>query len=125
MANENRTKNIDWEARMDAEKITPFQRRVYKALLEVPRGRVTTYADLGKYIGCKSPRAIGSAMRRNPFAPQVPCHRVIASGGKIGGFHGHRYGSWIKRKRVMLHEEGVEFDENDTLHDSSKLWSWS
>ncbi len=122
MTNQANKRETDWDARMDAEKITPFQRRVYKALLDVPRGRVTTYAGLWQYIVCTSARAIGSAMRRNPFAPQVPCHRVIATGGKIGGFHGHRYGYWIKRKLTLLHEEGVDFDESGKLCDLSKLW---
>lgn len=107
---------------MDAAGITAFQRRVYHALLQVPKGRVTTYSGLGEYIGCKSARAIGTAMRRNPFAPEVPCHRVIAAGGHIGGFHGHRYGEWIKRKQVMLKEEGVDFDEKGRLADPSRLW---
>ena len=59
------------------EAVTPFRQRVYDALCRVPRGRVTTYKLLGEAIGCASSRAIGQALRNNPFAPEVPCHRVI------------------------------------------------
>lgn len=82
--------------------ITEFQRRVYLALLDVPRGTTISYKELGERIGCKSAQAIGQALKRNPFAPDVPCHRVIASDGSIGGFHGQRSGKMIEKKRTML-----------------------
>lgn len=85
--------------------ITPFQRKVYLALLEVPRGQTISYKKLGERIGCRSPQAIGQALRRNPFAPAVPCHRVISSDGSLGGFHGLREGEMIERKRRLLQEE--------------------
>lgn len=85
--------------------ITPFQRKVYLALLEVPRGQTISYKELGERIGCRSPQAIGQALRRNPFAPAVPCHRVISSDGSLGGFHGQREGELIERKRRLLQEE--------------------
>lgn len=91
-------------------KVTPFRRKVYRALLKVPVGYVTTYALLGKAIGCRSPRAIGQALRGNPFAPRVPCHRVIATDFSLGGFSGHRSGPQIARKRRMLEAEGLRFD---------------
>lgn len=85
--------------------ISPFQRKVYLALLEVPRGQTISYKELGERIGCRSPQAIGQALRRNPFAPAVPCHRVISSDGSLGGFHGQREGEMIERKRRLLQEE--------------------
>ncbi len=85
--------------------ITPFQRKVYLALLEVPRGQTISYKELGERIGCRSPQAIGQALRRNPFAPAVSCHRVISSDGSLGGFHGQREGEMIERKRRLLQEE--------------------
>ena len=87
-------------------RITNFQRRVYLALLEVPRGTTVSYKELGKMIGCKSARAIGQALKRNPFAPDVPCHRVINSDGTIGGFHGQRDGEMIDKKQKLLESEG-------------------
>ena len=87
-------------------RITNFQRKVYLALLEVPRGTTVSYKELGKMIGCKSARAIGQALKRNPFAPDVPCHRVINSDGSIGGFHGQRDGEMIDKKQKLLESEG-------------------
>lgn len=92
---------------MSDKGITEFQRRVYLALLEVPRGETITYKALGERIGCRSAQAVGQALRRNPFAPEVPCHRVVASDGSIGGFHGQREGEMIARKRQLLEEEGA------------------
>lgn len=85
--------------------ITEFQRKVYLALLDVPRGATISYKELGEKIGCRSAQAIGQALKRNPFAPDVPCHRVIASDGSIGGFHGQRDGKMIDRKRELLKAE--------------------
>lgn len=86
-------------------RITEFKRKVYLALLDVPRGATISYKELGERIGCRSPQAIGQALKRNPFAPDVPCHRVIASDGSIGGFHGQRDGEMIDKKRKLLLEE--------------------
>lgn len=88
--------------------ITDFQRKVYLALLDVPRGATITYKELGARIGCRSAQAIGQALKRNPFAPVVPCHRVIASDGTIGGFYGERKGEMIEKKKRLLKEEGVQ-----------------
>lgn len=83
-------------------RITEFQRKVYLALLEVPRGATISYKELGEKIGCRSPQAIGQALKRNPFAPEVPCHRVIASNGSLCGFHGRRSAEMLDRKRELL-----------------------
>ena len=61
-------------------KVTEFQSRVYELLSKIPEGKVTTYAAMSKALD-SSPRAVGGACRRNPFAPQVPCHRVIQADG--------------------------------------------
>lgn len=90
----------------ESKEITEFQRKVYLALLEVKKGEIITYKQLGERIGCRSAQAIGQALKRNPFAPEVPCHRVIASDGSIGGFHGQREGEMIARKRALLESEG-------------------
>ena len=85
--------------------ITEFQRKVYLALLDVPSGETISYKELGERIGCRSAQAIGQALKRNPFAPLVPCHRVICSDGSIGGFHGQRNGEMIEKKRHLLLSE--------------------
>lgn len=90
--------------------VTPFQARVYEALLQVQKGRVTTYKELGAVIDCTSSQAIGQALKRNPFAPVVPCHRVVKSDRTLGGFGG----TFAKApaKKTMLEEEGITFHQN-------------
>jgi len=88
---------------------TPFQKRVYAALAQVPRGRVTTYKHLADCLGCRSCRAVGQALKRNPYAPDVPCHRVIASDLTPGGFMGRRGYAASRRKVDLLAQEGVKF----------------
>lgn len=85
--------------------ITPFQRKVYLALLDVPPGTTITYGQLAKRIGCRSAQAVGQALKRNPFAPDVPCHRVIAANGSLGGYMGHRDGKMIEYKHQLLEKE--------------------
>ena len=81
-----------------------FEQKVYKKLLDVPKGQITTYGDLAKAVGLKNgQRVIGSIMNKNPYPVLVPCHRVVLSTGKIGGY---AYGENVKRK--MLSDEGVK-----------------
>jgi len=102
---------------------TDFERRVYAALCEVPAGRVTSYGALARRMGTGSARAVGQALRRNPFAPEVPCHRVIAADGMIGGYAGARGGAELRRKRSLLAAEGVEFDRRGNLLDPARWWA--
>ncbi|KAJ5520288.1 hypothetical protein N7463_000741 [Penicillium fimorum] len=95
--------------------LTPYRRRVYRTLLSVPPGRWTTYSAMATYLG-SSARAVGNAMRSNPFAPEVPCHRVLAADGSLGGYKGewkvdgHKAGGgFCEEKRLRLEEEGVVF----------------
>lgn len=87
------------------QSITEFQRRVYLELLNIPCGETISYGELAHRIGCRSAQAVGQALKRNPFAPDVPCHRVIAANGTIGGFYGQRKGEMIEKKKRMLDEE--------------------
>jgi methylated-DNA-[protein]-cysteine S-methyltransferase len=103
-------------------KVTDFQSRVYDALCEVPAGAVTTYGALARRIACGSAQAVGNALRNNPYAPRVPCHRVIAADLSIGGFQGEREGDAIDRKMELLASEGVHFNAAGKLADSSILW---
>ena len=77
-------------------------------LLNVPAGATITYGELARRIGCRSAQAVGQALKRNPFAPEIPCHRVIASNGSTGGYFGEREGEMIERKRKLLKKERKE-----------------
>lgn len=85
-----------------SEGLSDFQRRVYLALLDIPRGETITYGELARRIGCRSAQAVGQALKRNPFAPEVPCHRVVAADGSLGGYNGKREGAELERKRTLL-----------------------
>lgn len=88
----------------DLSSVTRFQRRALEAAAAIPFGQVASYADLARAIGRPgASRAVGQAMGRNPTPIIIPCHRVIASGGKLGGFTG---GSPLKRKLLQI-EEGA------------------
>lgn len=100
-------------------KPTAFQNRVYDACRCIPRGKVSTYGALATALG-SAPRAVGQALRCNPFAPEVPCHRVIASTLDLGGFSGHWgfHCETVQKKKAMLESEGVNLDRNGKLVDA-------
>lgn len=80
-----------------------FTQRVWALTARIPPGRVATYAQLARVLGSpRAVRAVGNAQRTNPYAPQVPCHRVVASDGHL---HGYAHG--LARKRQLLQAEGV------------------
>ena len=90
---------------------------MYEKLLKVPKGKVTTYSELAKAVGLKNgQRAIGRIMNKNPFPVIVPCHRVILSTGKIGGY---AWGEKIKTN--MLSKEGVKIKKGKIL-DKDKIY---
>ena len=77
-----------------------FNERCYKLLRTVPEGKLTTYKDLAHALGTKAYRAVGNAMNKNPYAPEVPCHRVVNANGAIGGFaFGTDKNKNVKRRR--------------------------
>jgi O-6-methylguanine DNA methyltransferase len=79
---------------------TPFQRKVWNALLDIPYGETRTYAELARSIGePKAFRAVGAANGANPISIVIPCHRVISSGGGLGGYSG---GVPLKRRLLAL-----------------------
>ena len=85
--------------------------KVYKKLLQVPKGKVTTYGELAKAVGLKNgQRTIGTIMRNNPFPVIVPCHRVVKSDGRIGGYV---YGERVKSR--MLANEGINVKDGKII----------
>lgn len=81
-----------------------IEQKIYKKLLEVPKGQITTYGELAKAVGLKNgQRIVGKIMNKNPYPVIVPCHRVVMSTGKIGGY---AYGEQIKIN--LLNDEGIQ-----------------
>ena len=101
--------------------MSEWAERIYKLLEAVPPGRVVTYKALAAAAGCASARAAGQAMRRNPRAPAVPCHRVIRSDLRPGGYQGDTDGPGACRKLAMLRAEGVLFRKG-RLADPERLF---
>src|SRR5437868_15047631 len=81
-----------------------FNEKVWAMTARVPRGKVATYGDIARALGTEAYRAVGNALNRNPYAPKVPCHRVVGSDGALTGFAGG-----VEKKRAMLAREGVKF----------------
>ena len=84
---------------------TKFQLKVWGYLRKIPRGKVKTYTQVAKAIGKPlAVRAVANAIGKNPYAPKIPCHRVIRSDGSLGGYSGK---GGVKTKRFLLQKEGI------------------
>lgn len=79
---------------------TAFQKRVWQALTEIPYGGLTAYGEIAKKINCRSARAVGSAVGRNPISIIIPCHRVVGKDGSLTGYAGG-----TERKKFLLELE--------------------
>ncbi|MGB6672732.1 MAG: MGMT family protein [Candidatus Nitrosopolaris sp.] len=106
MSNINHQKHLKY----DDENLTQStikDNEVYDLLLKIPAGKVSTYGDLAKALGNPlASRQVGRILGRNPNPIKVPCHRVVMSDGKVGGYF---YGS--NRKRELLEQEGISFTD--------------
>ena len=88
-----------------------LDKKIYKKLLEVPEGKITTYGELAKAVGIKNgQRAVGRIMNKNPYPGIIPCHRVVKSDGKVGGY---AFGQQVKIN--MLSKEGIKIKEDKIL----------
>jgi methylated-DNA-[protein]-cysteine S-methyltransferase len=81
-----------------------FNQKVWAVCARVPKGKVTTYAAIAKRLGTQAYRAVGNALNKNPYHPNVPCHRVVGSDGSLTGFAGG-----LEKKKRLLQAEGVAF----------------
>jgi methylated-DNA-[protein]-cysteine S-methyltransferase len=81
-----------------------FNQKVWAVCACVPKGKVTTYAAIAKKLGTQAYRAVGNALNKNPYAPKVPCHRVVGSDGNLTGF-----AAGLDKKKRLLQSEGVAF----------------
>ncbi|TMW62844.1 hypothetical protein Poli38472_005462 [Pythium oligandrum] len=103
------TQHIEWRG----HRMTTFEKSVYELISTIPAGKVSTYGDVAKALS-SGPRPVGQALRKNPLAPEVPCHRVVAGTLSIGGFKG-QFGEaspCIAEKRELLGKEGVTFTKD-------------
>lgn len=102
---------------IDLDGVADFERHVYEEVRKIPAGRTRTYGDLARAVDAPgSAQAVGQALAANPVALLVPCHRVVAAGGKIGGFSA---GGGADTKRIILRIEGSEMGIiQDTLFEA-------
>ena len=96
---------------MKPELSKTFNQRCYDLLLQIPKGKVTTYREIAHALGTKAYRAVGQAMNRNPNLVRVPCHRVVKSNGEVGGYAGGE-----NEKIKLLLEEGIAIRKNKILN---------
>ncbi len=121
------------------KEITKFQQRVYNLCSKVPKGRITTYKQIARAMKTKAYRAVGNALRNNPFVsemsiisdhaqkslisdtPKVPCHRVVASDGSLGGFDGKMNNP---KKVKILKKEGIGVNNGKIVGFEKKLFEF-
>lgn len=97
-----------------------LEQQVYKKLTEVPHGKVTSYGELARAVGLKNgQRIIGQIMKKNPYPVIIPCHRVVKSDGKVGGY---AYGDKIKTN--MLKNEGLTIKDGKILDWNKKFYKF-
>lgn len=100
---------------LDLEGVPAFHRKVYEVTRAIPPGEVLTYGEIARRIGEPgAARAVGQALGRNPFAPVIPCHRVLAAGGRSGGFSAE---GGANTKLRMLEIERARLDGEPGLFD--------
>tara|TARA_Y100000310_G_scaffold332467_1_gene408104 strand:+ start:676 stop:972 length:297 start_codon:yes stop_codon:yes gene_type:complete len=96
-----------------------FAANVYSEISKIPSGRVSTYKAIAHRLECRAYRAVGTALRNNPSTPRVPCHRVVCSDGRLGGYMGSMDSS---EKVALLAAEGVLVRDGKIVDFNSVLW---
>ena len=96
-----------------------FNQKVWRLIAKIPKGKVTTYKEIARKLKTKAYRAVGNACNKNPYAPEVACHRVVSSNGSIGGYaHG------IKKKIEILKKEKVFVKNNRIVDFKNKFYGY-
>jgi len=105
-------KNIDFSKYLDWNmfEVTDFEKKVYIETMNIAKGQVKTYKEIGDAIDSKGYRAVGNALNKNPIAIIVPCHRVIGSNMKLTGFRGG-----LDMKKEMLENEGIKIKKDKVI----------
>jgi len=96
-----------------------FNRSCYQKVVLIPKGMISTYAEIAKSLHSKAYRAVGNAMANNPHFISVPCHRIIRSDGLLGG-----YILGINKKIQLLEKEGISIKENKVVDFNRKLYKF-
>ena len=98
-----------------------FQEKVLALCKKIPKGKVTTYKEIGKALKRKGQvyRAVGRALHDNIYPVKIPCHRVVASDGSLGG-----YSRGIKKKINLLKKEGIQIKKNKIINFKEKLFTY-
>lgn len=96
-----------------------FNQKVLNLTKKIPKGKVSTYKEIAKAINTKAYRAVGTALRENPYAPKVPCHRVVNSSGTVGAYKGKQNS---KEKIRLLRKEGIKIKDNKIIDFKKKLF---
>jgi methylated-DNA-[protein]-cysteine S-methyltransferase len=92
--------------------ITSWEKKILRSIAYIPKGKVITYKNLARVAGYpRAARAVGNALNKNPRSPKIPCHRVVRSDGKVGGFI---YGE--KRKEELLRSEGIAISKGKIIN---------
>jgi len=96
-----------------------FNERVYEVVRRIPKGKVTTYKEIGRILNVKAYRAIGNALNKNPYFPEVGCHRVVKLNGEVGKF---AFG--VDEKVRMLKAEGINIQSRRIVDFEKFFWRW-
>jgi len=112
-----------WSVALDMDGIEPFERRVYEIARTIAPGATLTYGEIATRLGDRSlARDVGQALGRNPFPLIVPCHRVLAAGGKVGGFSAN---GGVTTKLRLLSIEGARTSDEPTLFDGDRAFGFA
>ena len=94
-----------------------FNKQCYQKLALIPKGMISTYAEIAKSLDSNAYRAVGNAMAKNPHPVAVPCHRIVKSDGTLGG-----YALGASKKIQLLKKEGIKIKNNKVVDFESKLF---
>ncbi len=97
-----------------------FFERVWEQCSKIPKGKVTTYKEIAKSLNTKAYRAVGQALKNNPYAPKVPCHRVVKSDGTLGGYQEMNF----SKKEKLLRIEGIILKEGKIKELKKRLYRY-
>ena len=96
-----------------------FNEKVYNLCRKIPEGKISTYKGVAHALNSKAYRAVGNALNKNPYAPEVPCHRIVGSSGNLVGF-----ASGLRNKARLLRKEGIEIKNNKVLNFEDVLYKF-